>query len=551
MRQSSRQFRLSGAIVFIASIAIVVAAAFLQLARGHIYFFNFAQDIFIPLGGVAHMQAGELPHLGFSTPIGFFYYLFHDATLLFAPLSGRTLIYANLIVGLIAVVLTVPLMLQRLPPLMAGLAGVYIGMLAVSPRQLGGAFTYVSYNATYNRYSWTFVCILALVAALKPRANPRYGAIVDGIMTGLLLFVLFYLKITVFLVGGVIVAAAALLVRRSRFLPFAVAAAVAFVVGAALLELRYGITAAYISDLRAVAAAQSDAFRAGQFRNIANYAYGGAVLVVVLGLLNRDVGQRRSQQAIPILLALIIVAGGVLIGTQNFSAFENPLIPVAAIVAWFGARDFIAPPAGLAGAARARPPLDAVQSLAGLVGIVGLFLLPLGQDLLSSAWTAVAPVSRDPGLAWLQATPVGDVRLAPKPNRLLDPAFKVDDPASFILDDVEYASILADGMAVLSKHTAGQANPVVLSLTWDNPFPILLRLPPAPHDLAWWDAGRSFSERSKPPGGPLFDKVDFVMIPKLYYNYESTELMLSAYRDQLSKFKQVDASRFWTVLQRQ
>jgi hypothetical protein len=83
----------------LAALVAVMSLFALQIQRGRVFYEGWVQDIFIHLNALLHIQEGSLPHTGFSTPIGSFYFLAFYIATYFGPPSAYTAVYANGIVA--------------------------------------------------------------------------------------------------------------------------------------------------------------------------------------------------------------------------------------------------------------------------------------------------------------------------------------------------------------------------------------------------------------------------------------------------------------------
>ena len=128
-----------------AGAALVALLFVLQLARGSVYYTRYIQDVPIHLNGIYHLQAGEWPHLDFSTPLGILYYLtFYATTALHAP-GAFTAVYANGLAAAVVVALTLVVGHRRMSPAWLGALAFYLGLVAISPRHFGSFL--VTFNA--------------------------------------------------------------------------------------------------------------------------------------------------------------------------------------------------------------------------------------------------------------------------------------------------------------------------------------------------------------------------------------------------------------------
>ena len=511
-----------------AVLLLLLAAAALQLGPGGVYYAEWMQDIFLTLDGVERMRRGQWPHTGFPTPIGVLYFLpFYLASLL-VGVTQHLVVLGPALFALLLAAATLWIARRRLPPAAGALLALYAGLLALSPRQLGQAFTVVSNNAAYNRFGWALVAVLAALAFL-PRQDEAdgQGAFRDGVLAGLLGTAAALDKVTFAAAGAILVVMALATLRRTGILRFLGGAAIAPLLVLGGLEATTGLVGAYLNDLRTAAAAQASLARTAQALAIAGDSAVGLGLAVALTVLVR------SRPDWRLLLALVAIVGaGAALGVQNHMALENPLVPVAALIGWSAA--------SRNGTALPRPGWPRL----GILLLAVLLLRPTVTDAMAIAWTAAAPKAPAAALASLADTPLAGLRLPDQPNRLPPGA-----DAEHALNDVEYVALLAEGTALLRPFLA--ADQVVMSLTWTNPFPTLLRRPPVPHALLWWDPGRSFSAAVRPDGDTMFRGVDLVMIPNLYHDMRSTELMREVYRPVLDQlFEPAAASPHWQLLRR-
>ena len=526
-----------------APLGFLFLIACLQLVRGGVFYERWIEDIFIPFEGVKHLQYNQWPHRDFSTPVGALYYLIYYIPTLISPLSAKTIVYANILVAIVVCLSVQILAVRRLPNWVAALTALYVGMVALSPRQLGSLFNDVTYNAAYNRHCWAVIAVLALLVAIPARGGGRRQIVADGVGAGILLLFLFFIKLTYFVVGAGLFLLASLTIRRSSATPFVVSATVVVVAAVAGIQASTGMIAAYMVDVRLAMAVMPDPLRIWQGLALLNYSAPGCVLVVALCLL-----PRRREQSLNRLLKVAIPAvatalAGVVIGIQNHPALENPLMPIAALIACFGGRRDESESNGGASddAAAARGVVWAASA-----GIAGMLLIPIAQDVAASAWTARARSLTGQPVAWLGNTALWDLRVNSK-----RPDSVAAASSQTLTSEADFIEVLGDGVALLRGHMPAGASATVLSLTWSNPFPVLLDLPPVRHELAWWHEGRTFTIQIKPPGAKLLAAVDYVMIPERYNDYGATEAMKTAYAVELERdFRPAGQTANWTLLAR-
>lgn len=507
--------------------AALAGLGWLQLSRGGVFYDRWVQDMFIPLEAVQHMLRGERAHVDFQSPLGLFYLLPFRLAAALAPVSAHTIVYANLIAGVAAAALAWGVAWGRLGLWGGALLATYAGFVAASPRQPGDLWDGITYNAAYNRFGWALIGLLA-VAAMLPRRAGRG----DGVLAGLLLALLFHLKITYFLAGVGVAGLAWLWARRGARLDFALGAVLGWGLLMAGLEVATGSLLPYLADLRAAAAAQADPARFWQFVAVAQSAMPGFSVVVVIAMLAE--GERRLTAGLARRLAMpvALIACGVAIGTQNYFAAENPLLPLAGLLCF------------AAGSGWSDVPRRRHRAALAAVGL--LFLRPIALDTAAAAGTALRTAHAGPEVAWLAATPLADLRIAPGEVRL--PAAPADALPG-VANDAEYILVLGDGAALLRRHAApGQT---VLPLAWSNPFPVLLGTRPPRHELLWWDVGRTFSATIHPEPALLLADVDHVLVPKTYYDLPTSAAMIEIYADAIKAgFVPRAESRYWSLWSR-
>lgn len=503
----------------------------LLLARGTVFYHRYIQDAFIHLNAVRQMEAGEWPHLGFSTPIGFFYYLLFWLGAQIAPLGAYTAVYANGIAAALAMGLALVTGHRRLPLHWTALLVLFVGVLALAPRHFG-AFD-ITYNAAYNRWSWAFFAILAVATGLPSRGSDRRSVVTDALLAAVLLTLLAYLKMTYAVVGAGLVAVSTVTVQRGRapWLYGAVAASGAFVLFVAIGGAT-GLLLPYLSDLIAAGQAQGG----GRLTQMLLTAYTLAsdfmlVMVIALGMAALVAGRVRVA---PLLFVLALLASGLILATQNNFAFEIPLIPVAALVAWqLSVRETDAPGARVRSAATSH---RRAASLLTAAVVLLLFARPLVLDLRSLALGIVASDEEGADTLWLRGTILRDLRVQANSNTVFaQDRCRTGNPKINHDNDREYLSILRDGQMLLQRN--GAAGQRVFSLIWTDPFPVLNDAPSVRGTLSWWDHGRSFDDTHHPAAGPLLAQAQFVMVPRFEWGWfnRAPEAMLRIYGAQIRR----------------
>ncbi len=525
-------------IPFAISFALLCVLIGSQIVAGNVAYEFYSQDVFVVLDGILHLQAGHRMHEDFTSTVGLFYLLPYYLTTFVMGLDGMTIIYGNALAGLFTFALAVMASRGRISAMWGAIFSFYVGFQDISPRLLSLNVSLINYGnqAFYNRFAWGLFSILCLLVAIPRRENrDDFRRDLDSVFCGLLLFILFYLKITYFvagigLLGVTLIGGFPLNLRRLGI-------ALTALVGAALLfELGTGITGPYLVDLmHAFQVAHPD--RMQDLIDIAIHNYNSTLLVIVIACASAILAGA-SINILPKLFYVVAALGaGIVLATYNNKAYEIPLVPTVALVAMLSFSPW-------------KEDLHRLQCWRLLLtAVVALtFARPIALDFISlirAEHRSFVPGSK---VSLLQGTPLSDLVVTEKPNRLLSKTSK-ERPVCCVVNDSEYFYLLSDGMALLKRHIHG--NETVLAFAWSNPFPILLGLPPVKHNLLWWDEYRTFSAASSPKPSELLGGVDYIMVPKTDMPWGPAPLMSKIYGDELrAKFQRADESAYWILLAR-
>ena len=515
----------------IATLAALVGVALVLVACGGVYYSEWAQDTFIPLEGALHVLRGQWPHRDFVTPVGSLWYVINAIPGLVMPLSARLIVWANLIVALTGAIATLVVCRRKLPHWLACLCAFYVGLVAMSPRQVGESLHMISNNASYNRYCWSLICAIAMASLLPaPAGTARRRDPIDGIVVGLLIAICFYIKIT-YAAAGVGFVGLALITSRGpaawRFGMWAGIVATGTVVAAAVLTHDLP---GYIADMKTAVAVLPDASRSGQLLLLLIWSLPGMILVVLLSLRATALpGKNLGAFGPGAWAGLLTVGAGLAIGVQNHPEPENPLLPVGLMVGWIVSRQHHTGP---------------VRSSTrfGYAVIGAAFAIMMAGDLGAVAWTTIAPVETSANTGWLRDTRVSDLRIGIEQT---GPKFPDKTQPQ---NDGEIFGVLNEAVVLLRPHLQGRHDARVLPFNWNNPFPVLLGLPPIRHEAAWWDPERTFNAKLAPAPHALLDGVDYILIRTEYRKYLAERTMWDVYGALvLHDFKPVGHSHHWTL----
>jgi hypothetical protein len=488
----------------------LVGVSLVLVAHGAVFFSQWAGDLFIPMEGALHIRAGQWPHRDFVTPVGSLWYAIHVLPGLIVPFSARVTIWANLIVAMVTAFAALAVCLGRMPRWLAALCAFTIGVIALSPRQIGEDFQHISNNASYNRYCWALIGAIALAALLPAPGRRREWA--DGVVAGLLIAACFYIKVT-YAAAGLGFLGLALVTTRGfagwRFVAVAGSVALVTVLAAGIVT---GDLPGYFADMHTAVVVLPNTARPIQARLLLEVGMPGLVLVGLTGLLVGARPDRLLDFFGPGLWAGSLAGlAGIVIAIQNHPEPENPLLPPALLICWVGARS------------RPGKPYRFAEWL-GLVAVCIGFLFPLTTDLRAVGWTVVAPVDAGPATRWLAGTDVADLRIGTRFT-----ATKVPPHPVIPVSDTQVLAGWDEAVGLLRPHIHGRHDAVVLPFIWSNPFPLMLGLPPVRHEVAWWDPMRTFNPAHSPDPVLLLGNVDFVLVPHHHIPGDTTEVMWAAY----------------------
>lgn len=514
--------------------AILLAYTRLLRASGGIVFSQWAVDIFIPLEGALHLQAGHWPHRDFSTPVGSLWYVIHYLPTLVSPLSAQTVIWANLIIATAAAAAMLCACAGKMPRYMASLAAIYAGLLALSPRQIGTSFEHLSNNASYNRHCWALISAIAVAALLVPRKASVRRDVLDGVVAGILIAMCFYIKATYAAAGIAFLGLSIVTVRGLKGWRFAVSALLTALLTGGAAALLTGDLEPYLVDLRTAVAVLPHATRSTQAAALFSVELPDFIVVGLLGSIATATGSRLLGRLTPATWAALgTVFAGLAIGVQNHPEPENPLMAIALLVTWFGngtnEREHLQKPRTEQRIARR----------AGAIAAILALCIPIARDVRSAAYAASTPVDRSAATTWLASTAMPDLHIA---------------AVSSSPDEDSDAAIFSrwhEGIRLLQAHLQGRKDVTVLPLTWSNPLPALLGIRPVSGEVTWWDAKRTFNRDHKPEAKKLFGAVDYILVPHGFVNPDTAEEMEAAYgREITTGFQPVGRTTHWTLLAR-
>src|SRR5258708_26320818 len=157
-------------------------------------------DFVYNLAGAWHLQHGHVAHVDFHEPVGQLNFMRTARGLGLVGPTPFAFLIGIAIVAAVAFASASVAAMRRLPTLPAALFVIFVTLLVLMPANVGDKPNAYSFAMSYNRYGWSLLSILALILFLPPRDRAERDTI-DIANAGLVLVVLFYLKVTYFAAG--------------------------------------------------------------------------------------------------------------------------------------------------------------------------------------------------------------------------------------------------------------------------------------------------------------------------------------------------------------
>ncbi len=548
-RQALREFRPYA----IAIVPFLLLACILLSSRG-IVVIDFLHDFFIVLDGSWRTAQGQIPHVDFHSPIGQAYFWPFAVLAHFGDMGVATLLRADVLVATFVVALSLVSLRRRLSPLFFGLAVLAMATVAMTPRSYNGWIDSYSFLAPYNSWAWALILPMILIALVPPaRPSGRRAEIVDGVVMGVLLALLCYLKLTCFLPAvGFLVAGVVL--RHTRPVS-AGAAALTFLLVVLAVEAGFHNNLAYWDDIRM--ASQVNLAAPSRLRKfIFEAMVAAAAGVGFLGVLALWDPPVRSGPWLlgwwrPLLVVAMMVGGGAVIATQNYQTVYNPLglrmvlqvqatlICGAMVAGGELVRRRLRRDGGIGGGAGGGPSRPrAALGWAGLVFAATLVPVLDAATIVGHALASRSDQMRPitaldaiaPELLVSALVPVGQANI---PVRGRDQEWW----AAYYTQQVEEA------VALLKRNRAEKG--VILAADFGNPYPMLFKAPSPRGALLWWHLDRSYSVRFHPPAEPILRSATVILESKSEEYGAPVRAILGA--EMTRDFRLVDESPLWRL----
>jgi hypothetical protein len=475
----------------------------------------YIRDFMFVLDSLWRMRAGQVPHLDFPSAIG---QAFYWPYALIGGVTGGTMfdvLRANLLVGGFALALSAMVLPRRLAPVPYVLAAAIVLLTATTGRSADAGVFFYDYLAPYNRWGWSFAIVATLIVALPERRRSRVGGVLDALCLGTALFLMFLLKVSFF--GPMLVLAVVAMALRFLRPGVFVGAVATGLAMTALVELFFGNLGAYLADIRMAAAVNVDSGRAVRWGRVAlSLLQSGLFGVAALAVIAARAPLRPARAWIatwwrPVLLLVAILVAAAAIHAQNHPRWEVAMPAIAVLVA-----------AELAGQGASAGPLRGQGSrgrlIVALIVAATVLPLPLIDAAAIAAHNLEARMATACAAPALRGTPL-DALLFPRGALLSDPGAHsggsrcgeqlahtpAEAPSTELAEQRRLFRLVA---ALRHRVRAGE---MILSLDFSNPYPFVFRAPSPRGSMAWWDYGRTYSDRHHPAPEALVGQADYVI----------------------------------------
>lgn len=549
-------------------LVITVFAIFNIVANdGGIIVMRYLDDMWFQFDSLWRSANGDIPHRDFHSPVGQAYFWPFQILASINMVGSLSIIYAQLIVAGAAVICCLILFSRRLSSVLYFAGTVLVVLTALSPRDIGFQYDVFSHLASYNRWGWSFAFIIVMAAAVTPiisgdirSLHHRYFDIIDGLIIGLCLTFLFFLKITYFVGSGTIILVSVAMRRFSiRMLLWT---AVGLALGIAASELRWHNTLAYFADLQSAIAANlnagGDRTRDALRHLVEGAIYGTAGTAVLWIWQPMKLTNFVRQWWKELVTAAFIIITAAAIATQNHPRFESPLYHAAVLVLLeYGHRRSADRPAIGTNDKWQKNIRRAVGWVAGLIAVSYIGVID-ARSVLAHSWMSNAGVACR--INALQGSLLKDVLLPPRafrgtaaglsvancPERDIFPTYPVQWEQMDQQLQNEVISI-SEIMPLLNRELTPSDR--VMPLKFSNLYSAATATKPVEGSLSWWHYGRTFSMDAHPDIRKLMSSATVVLVPDFSHDLDVTNAhMFSLFSQQLqTKFVVTNQLRSWTV----
>ena len=470
-------------------------------------------DLFLFFAWINAAEHGQVPNVDFRSPLGaLVYYLAHLGYWLAGGFAGA-LEAASLIVLALLLPCAVVILGRRLPLALALVILLAAAALVVVPWNPGNGPLAVSQGGFYNRWCWSALTLLLLLAGGPFASDATTRTIaerLEGCIVGALLLFLFFTKASYFLVGLVFVIGFGILLdmfRRPALLGLGILASTV-----AIVQVATGTIDEYLRELAATVQVSGPVWDG---RNLPlsrilqmSLPYHGALAIACCIWASAAEARSRGHWR---LWCFVLFASLATIAIQSQNGSEVCAFTLLAPLTLMALR-------------------SAGWRRGALVLLLTLF--------------AGAQLARQAAATFAHATTLPIYTAVELPR--MEGVFYLRE---------EYVETLDSGVSLLARHDVRQG---LLAFDRETYFAVLLNIAPVRGRLWCLHPGRTIDRASAPPADQMFEGVDYVLIRKdredgdLEYLLRLTrDFMLDVYSDYLRRtYTMLDDNADWELWQR-
>ncbi|MBV9082648.1 MAG: hypothetical protein JOZ62_08240 [Acidobacteriaceae bacterium] len=500
-----------------ARVLTLVGVALICLARvyGGLHLVSYyTHDLFTFIDGAWRMYHGQRPHVDFYSGMGLFSYLQCEMGLLLSHWRVDGMVYGTVIVAALCGYAAYALCRQRTADMPCILMTLFTTLLAVAPFNIGESPVRITTAMFYNREGYAMLNLILIECMCAPVALT--AELWGGLLTGVILASLLFLKIT-YSVAAVFLVIALYLVRKQsvrRWLGIALG-------GASILVAVFvylGGVSAFWNDMVMVAHAKDMDRWIVQWRFFDVMRYSAAPLVA-FWLSSVLMSGRNATRAVVLRTGLAtvgVIVVGLLIIAGNYQEYLTPTNTALAIILVSGVLTAAAP-------AAMRTMFFAWASV--------LILVPMLTDGIGVAYTLKLRRSESARTAELHR-------------------FQAPLLANMTSEDHRYVDFFNDGYQLLKRHV--RPNDTVITLDFLNPYSWALGLPPAEGGSTWMHYDTNFNDDWHPTAERFFGSASLVLVPTDPKAQETAKYAVPIYGNYLHQhFRVIDRSNSWDLYRRQ
>lgn len=488
LRGEGRTYRVLSVLFFLFVICLCLyslkISPLVQLKYGH--------DSIVALDGAWRIVQGQTPHVDFHFVFGSLYLYLIAAGMTIGGATAASITIAMVIVTIVCSVWAYALLYRKMDAIPAFIFLFALAIYALSPNCPGHTYSAISYEGEYTRIGFLLLfllCIERFFLAESSQAGPP--SIFRGVSTGLLLGVLFFIKINIFAIGVFLALASILIYRKSISLKWFAGLMGGGVVFFFAYCLITRIPIASVFADYSLSVSKIDRLLKDDFYYNQTVPLQLPTLLVFAVFASVYIGglkdtESESYSVIKRLFSVIcMLLSAIAMALTNYGTIDSPIFLIIAgylAVLIFRGKGSVSLVSG--------------RGLIPLAGVLLILFIPLSQSLL--AYSFARTEKNDYYARTLKFTE------APLANYLM---VRADG-----YQDYRYIERVNDGCAILRRISSPSDRVSVLE--FDNPFSFALGRPGAKGDYLYWQYNNNFDLKRYPLFDEVFKNTSIFMLPK-------------------------------------